>query len=59
MWRAVYVAKMPTLAQRCRIVLDWLLDAIFGRTIAEVPFEPPGRLSAFLRHSLPAHTQGS
>ena len=34
MWRAIYVAKMPSVAQRWRIVLDWLLDAIFGRPMA-------------------------
>jgi NADH dehydrogenase len=59
MWRAIYVAKMPSPAQRCRIVLDWLLDAVFGRTIAEVPFEPPARLSGFSRHSSAAQTEGS
>ena len=37
MWRAIYVAKMPAPAQRCRIVLDWLLDAVFGRALVEAP----------------------
>lgn len=37
MWRAVYVSKMPRMAQRSRILLDWVLDFIFGRNIAELP----------------------
>jgi NADH dehydrogenase len=59
MWRAIYLAKMPSPAQRWRIVLDWLLDAVFGRTIAEVPFEPPAPLPGFFRHSPAAQTKGS
>lgn len=31
MWRAVYLAKMPSLGQQGRILGDWLLDAAFGR----------------------------
>lgn len=31
MWRAIYLAKMPSVAQRGRILGDWLLDSIFGR----------------------------
>ncbi len=30
MWRAVYLAKMPNLAQRGRVLSDWVLDALFG-----------------------------
>ena len=39
MWRAVYLAKMPGMAQRSRIALDWLLDFVFGRNIAEIPVD--------------------
>jgi NADH:ubiquinone reductase (H+-translocating) len=39
MWRAVYLAKIPGMAQRSRILLDWMLDFIFGRSIAELPVE--------------------
>lgn len=35
MWRAVYLAKMPKLSQRGRILGSWLLDLTFGR--APVP----------------------
>jgi NADH:ubiquinone reductase (H+-translocating) len=39
MWRAVYISKMPGMAQRSRILLDWVLDSIFGRNIAELPLQ--------------------
>ncbi len=39
MWRAVYISKMPGMAQRSRILLDWVLDYVFGRNIAELPLE--------------------
>lgn len=37
MWRAVYLSKIPGMPQRSRILLDWILDFIFGRSIAELP----------------------
>jgi len=37
MWRAVYLAKMPGLGQRARILTDWLLDFAFGRPDAALP----------------------
>ncbi len=37
MWRAVYLSKIPGMAQRSRILLDWILDFVFGRSIAELP----------------------
>jgi NADH dehydrogenase len=39
MWRAVYLSKMPGMAQRSRILVDWVLDIFFGRNIAELPLE--------------------
>ena len=39
MWRAIYISKMPGLAQRSRILLDWVLDFVFGRNIAELPLD--------------------
>ena len=41
MWRAVYLSKMPGMAQRSRILLDWVLDFIFGRNAAELPLGRP------------------
>ncbi len=34
MWRAIYLAKMPNLSQQGRILSDWILDILFGRTPA-------------------------
>lgn len=31
MWRAVYLAKMPSVSQQVRILCDWLLDGLLGR----------------------------
>ncbi|HEU5367973.1 MAG TPA: hypothetical protein VFU69_05900, partial [Ktedonobacterales bacterium] len=37
MWRAVYLFKMPRLAMRLRVAVDWIGDLLFGREIAELP----------------------
>ncbi len=37
MWRGIYLAKMPGTADRARVLLDWLLDSLFGRSIVEFP----------------------
>jgi NADH dehydrogenase len=36
LWRAVYWAKMPSWNKRVRVGLDWALDAVFGRDLAEL-----------------------
>ena len=36
MWRAIYLAKMPGIGQRSRILTDWTLDTIFGRAAVPV-----------------------
>ena len=38
MWRAVYLAKMPSAAQRGRVLSDWLLDSVLGHV--PVPLSP-------------------
>ncbi len=30
MWRAIYLAKMPSMTQRARVLADWCLDAVLG-----------------------------
>lgn len=35
MWRVVYLAKMPSLTQRVRVMSDWVADALLG-PIAEI-----------------------
>ena len=36
MWRIIYLAKMPGMGQRARILIDWLLDTLVGRDIPEL-----------------------
>jgi NADH dehydrogenase len=31
LWRSVYLLKMPGLARRARVALDWTLDLLFPR----------------------------
>jgi NDH2 C-terminal domain len=35
MWRSVYVLKLPRLAKKIRVVMDWTLDLFFGRNIEQ------------------------
>jgi len=35
MWRTVYLAKLPGLAKKLRVMLDWTLDLFFGREIEQ------------------------
>jgi NADH:ubiquinone reductase (H+-translocating) len=35
MWRSVYLAKLPRLAKKLRVAMDWTLDLFFGREIEQ------------------------
>jgi len=35
MWRSVYLAKLPRLGKKLRVVVDWTLDLFFGREIEQ------------------------
>ena len=35
MWRSVYLAKLPGLAKKLRVAVDWTLDLFFGREIEQ------------------------
>jgi NADH dehydrogenase len=35
MWRTVYLAKLPRLAKKLRVAIDWTLDLFFGREIEQ------------------------
>jgi NADH:ubiquinone reductase (H+-translocating) len=35
MWRSVYLAKLPRLAKKLRVMMDWTLDLFFGRDIEQ------------------------
>ena len=43
MWRGIYLAKMPSMAQRLRVLGDWSLDTMLGETAEyrKVPAAPP------------------
>jgi NADH dehydrogenase len=36
MWRSVYLAKLPRLAKKMRVMMAWTLDLLFGRDIEQV-----------------------
>jgi len=36
LWRSVYLSKMPGLARKVRVALDWSLDLIFGRDVVQL-----------------------
>jgi NADH:ubiquinone reductase (H+-translocating) len=36
MWRSVYLMKLPRLAKKLRVMMDWTLDLFFGRDIEQM-----------------------
>jgi NADH:ubiquinone reductase (H+-translocating) len=36
MWRGVYLMKLPRLAKKLRVMMDWTLDLLFGRDIEQL-----------------------
>jgi NADH dehydrogenase len=36
MWRSVYLAKLPRLVKKLRVVMAWTLDLLFGRDIEQM-----------------------
>ena len=39
MWKTVYMLKLPTLAARLRVVLDWTVELLFERDVSELAVE--------------------
>jgi NADH dehydrogenase len=35
LWRSVYLVKLPSLAKKLRVMVDWTLDLFFGREIEQ------------------------
>jgi len=35
MWRTIYLAKVPRLSKKLRVMMDWTLDSFFGREIEQ------------------------
>ena len=36
MWRSIYLMKLPRLAKKLRVLMDWTLDLLFGREIEQI-----------------------
>jgi len=36
MWRTIYLMKLPRLAKKLRVMIDWTLDLLFGREIEQL-----------------------
>ena len=46
MWRGIYLAKLPGIEKRLRVLLDWTLDLVFPRDIVvTAPVPVPERVS--------------
>lgn len=43
LWRGIYLAKLPGVEKRVRVLLDWLLDIVFPRDIVRADPEPVRR----------------
>ena len=41
-WKVVYTLKLPTLAARLRVVLDWTVELFFERDVSELSMEKGG-----------------
>jgi len=41
-WKTVYMLKLPTLAARIRVVLDWTVELFFERDVSELKVEKEG-----------------
>ena len=51
LWHGIYWAKMPTVARRIQIAVDWIWDAFFPRDIAELSMELTREIEA--KHGKP------
>lgn len=41
-WKTVYMMKLPTLASRLRVILDWTVELFFERDVSELPVDESG-----------------
>jgi NADH dehydrogenase len=44
LWRGIYLSKLPSLSQKAKVGLQWLLDLIFPRTLAHLKTNQTRRL---------------
>lgn len=40
-WKAIYLSKMPSWDRKCRVAMDWAIDMIFPRDIAQLRIHQP------------------
>ncbi len=45
LWRGVYLSKLPSFAQQCRVGCEWGLDLIFPRTLSHIKADRSRRVS--------------
>lgn len=38
-WKTIYMLKLPTLAARVRVILDWTVELFFERDVSELPVD--------------------
>ncbi len=46
LWRTVYLMKMPGLARKMRVAVDWTVDLLFGREFVQLGLRPDREPSA-------------
>jgi hypothetical protein len=53
MWRAIYLAKLPSFEKKLRVALEWILDLFFPRNFVQIltlqGFDQIARRLAFIR----------
>ncbi len=40
LWRAYYLSRLPGLARKMRVAMDWAMDAVFHQAVARLAFVP-------------------
>lgn len=45
LWRGIYLSKLPSFAQQCRVGCEWALDLIFPRTLSHIKADRSRRVS--------------
>ena len=60
MWRSIYLMKLPRLAKKLRVMMDWTLDLLFGREIEQmITFRDVQTVSAWLARIRAQAVRGS
>jgi NADH dehydrogenase len=58
LWRGIYVAKLPSLERKVRVMVDWLVELFFPRDIVQtLEFDQPTRKATVTTASTPIGTK--